>query len=79
MSKRNRTSDRDFAAALKNAVENELTLQDVAEELGLGVQSVYQRYNKWRKAGVPVPQIPMNPPAERKRGLDVEELSSMFK
>lgn len=77
--KRVRVSDVEFAQSLKNAVDNGLTLQDVADSLGMRMESVYQKYNAWRKKGVKIPHIPMKDSGPRqKKELDIESLSAMF-
>lgn len=77
--KRVRIDDLMFANTLKQVADNGGTLTDVADKLGLKLESVYQRYNKWRQAGVTVPKMSMKPASQRKgRQFDVEQLSSIF-
>lgn len=77
--KRVRVSDADFCLALKNAYDNDGYLSDVAEALGMKPLSVYQRYNKLRKDGVNIPDIPMHEPKGRQRKeVDVDALSNIF-
>lgn len=74
-----RVADQDFALALKNAADNGLTLQDVADTLGMRMESVYQKYNLWRHKGVKIPHIPMkNAGPRQKKELDVDSLSAIF-
>ena len=77
--KRLRIDNITFANTLKEVAESNGTLQDVAEKLGLKMESVYQRYNMWRNKGVKVPHIPMKPATQRRaREFDTEALSSIF-
>lgn len=77
--KRVRVSDVDFLIALKEIHEEGGYLTDAAESLGMKPLSVYQRYNKLRKEGVKIPDIPMQAPQGRKRKeLDVDALSAIF-
>ena len=74
-----RVEDQDFAVALKHAADNGLTLQDVADTLGMRMESVYQKYNLWRNKGVKIPHIPMkNTGPRQKKELDVDSLSAIF-
>ena len=75
----NRISNVEFVKALKVASDEGQTLEDVAVSLGRKVESIYQRYNKLRKAGVAIPDIPLRPRKERgAQEIDVDSLNAIF-